>query len=129
MPILAREIGDEEELTQYGTTIDPFRNQPRWGREGAVSVLLGGWHPLEASRKVRGIALEDGTDAARYTTAGTLRAQGFRVTHTPGYRNPDHVSVHFSGEWDEQVCEAFDRCFGPTEVGEVDEIDFDEGGE
>jgi hypothetical protein len=129
VPIIAREIGDEEELTQYGTTTDQFRKRPRWGKENAVSLLLGGWHPLEASRKVRGIALEDGTDAARYTTAGTLRANGFRVTHTPGYRNRDHVSVHFDGVWDEQVCEAFDRCFSPIEVDEVTEVDFDEGGE
>ena len=123
MPIVSRAIDDEEELTQYGTTTDRFRNEPRWLREDAVSLLLGGWHPLAASQKVRGIALEDGTDAARYTTAGTLRARGFSVTHAPGRKNPDHVVVSFDGVWDEQVCEAFDECFGPIEVDEIHQID------
>lgn len=102
MPRPPRLIGDDEELTQYGVTTDPFRNQPRWRQEEAVSLLVGAWDSLEAGYRVRGQALEDGTDAARYTTVGALRAKGFIVTNTPTKRNPDHVSVSWDGEWDQK---------------------------
>lgn len=113
-----RPIADGEELTQYGTTTEPFRNEPRWWKESAVSLVLGGWDPLAAGEIVRGWALDDGTDAARYTTAGTLRSKGFTVTHRPTKRNSEHVTVTVDGAWDVSVCQAFDGCFGVIEVGE-----------
>jgi hypothetical protein len=70
-------------LTQYGTTKEAFRTCPRAGIEDAVSLLLGGFGPLDAGDRVRGRALDDGSDAARYTTAGRLRWAGFEVTNTP----------------------------------------------
>jgi hypothetical protein len=111
-----RTIEDEEELTQYGTTTEPFRNEPRWWKEQAVSLIAGGWHPLAAAQKVRGFALEDGTDAARYAKAGALRAAGFTVAHKPTKRNDDHVSVS-RADWD---AKAFDDCFGDVEVAEME---------
>jgi hypothetical protein len=127
-----REIGAEEELTQYGTVTEPFRTRPRPGIENAVSLLAGGFSPLEAGDRVRRQALNDGTDAARYTTAGALRAAGFDVTHTPTKRNADHVSVEFVGEWDDKASVRFDACFGDVEVADPprynddDETDLDD---
>lgn len=109
-----RHIEDDEALTQYGTTTDPWRVEPRWDREKAVSLLLGEWTPEGAGDKIRGSgALGDGTDAARYSTAGTLRKQGFAVIHTPNFRNPDHVAVRR----DPWLAGEFNGCFGNVQVG------------
>lgn len=128
-PVPPRPIGDDEELTQYGTTTEPFRNEPRWVRENAVSLLLGGWEPLAAGHKVRRHgALDDGTDAARYTSAGTLRVKGFTVEHDPGRKNPDHVRVTRLGPWDAAVCQDFDACFSEVQVDPTPREEEDERG-
>lgn len=96
-------------------TTDPLRNKPRVPQDhGAVSLLLGGWTPEAAGECIRSHgALNDGTDAARYTTAASLRSSGFVVTHTPSRGIPEHVSVT-SAAWD---AEAFHACFGPVQEG------------
>ena len=71
----------------------------------------------------RGLPLGGGRDAARYTTAGILRSRGFLVTHTPTKRIPEHVSVSKDGEWDVDVCNDFDSCFGNVEVANLDDAE------
>jgi hypothetical protein len=106
------ELDDDQVLTQYGTASDGFRCQPRWSKEDALSLIRGRLSGEEASRVVRrGRLLGEGRDLARYTSAGTLRRAGFEVLHTPTRLNPDHVSVRFKDDWDEEVCDAFDDAF------------------
>lgn len=123
----AREILDDEELSQYGTVTDDWRNQPR-PFETDVSLLLGRWDPVSAGDVIRwrgGGALQDGTEVIRCTTAGTLRSAGFRVHHTPNRRNPDHVSVTAVGTWNSG---AFERCFTEYQVAPepVDQLEEEE---
>jgi hypothetical protein len=114
-----RHIEDDEVLTQYGTTDQDFHTEPRVAGVQGMSVIAGGWDPIAAGDIVRySGALGDGTDAARYTTAGTLRAEGLEVTHTPNRRNPEHVRVQGPGDWGPDESAAFDRSFGPIQVGE-----------
>lgn len=108
----ARPIDDEEWLTQYGTQGQPFRNEPRWSQENEVSLLLGRLSVERAAELVTRRRLFPDHDRTRYTTAGSLRRQGFRVTHTPTKRNSAHVSVGRDDDWGSSCCTAFDGCFG-----------------
>jgi hypothetical protein len=104
----ARPIGDKEVLTHYGIG-NEFRTTPRWRIEESMSLLVGQLTGEEAAARIlKGGPRGDGSDCARYTTAGRLRQAGFTVVHTPNRKNPDHVSVSCEGPWDD---EAFDGCF------------------
>jgi hypothetical protein len=108
------DLADDQVLTQYGTTTQPWRTAPRMRDRGAVSLIMGNLTGPVAGAVVRANGpYGDGTDAARTTTAGTLRAHGFRPSHSPSKGNPLHVSVAAEREWDE---DAFDRCFGEPQV-------------
>jgi hypothetical protein len=48
----------------------------------------------------------------RYTTVAALSAAGFRVQSDPTPAIPDHVLVLAEDEWDDEVAERFDACFG-----------------
>lgn len=112
-------LPDDQELTQCGTKLAGgsyrFRNMPRTERdppERSLSLLRGALTPHEAMTAAFGTHRKCHRDAARQTTAGTLREVGFRVEHTPRYPlSPDHVSVYWSGDWDDDVGDLFDGCF------------------
>jgi hypothetical protein len=103
-------------LTQYGRH-EPggFRVRPRRGIETGVSLIAGRLRPEVARALVvrRGI-YRPGVDAVRYTTVGDLADAGFDVRADPTPAIPDHVLVRFPGEWDDDVGERFDACFGPV---------------
>ncbi len=113
-----RYIDDDESLTQHGThradgTFN-FRTSLRHDRapvEQSMSLLCGALDPGAAATARHGNPPRP-RDAARLTTAGTLRAEGFRVEHTPRLpSSPLHVSVYWDGEWDDEVANKFDSCF------------------
>ncbi|GAA4637776.1 hypothetical protein GCM10023196_092950 [Actinoallomurus vinaceus] len=57
-------------------------------------------------------------DGVRYITAGSLRAAGFQVWHTPTALNSDHVSVaNLDGNvaWTEDEIRAFKACLKGAE--------------
>lgn len=77
-----------------------------------MSLILGDLSPHEAILAAFGSHRKCSADASRTTTAGTLRAVGFRVEHTPRLpASPLHVSVYWDGEWDDDVQRAFGGCF------------------
>lgn len=93
------------------TAGQPFRCRPRIPRDqGAVSLLLGHYDEEEAAQIVARHGKLPG-DVVRYTTAGTLRALGFVVSHTPTKRTATHVSVEFPGTWDDKTDELFEEAF------------------
>lgn len=111
-----REILDDEPLTQYGY-MGVFRNALRVDiLEPELSLLAGRLTGAEAGAIVRNdqtvIQFPEG-HGARHTTAGTLRAAGFMVFHSPSKKNPRHVSAQWPESWDDRVSEAFDECFEP----------------
>lgn len=109
-------LGPEDVLTQYGRT-DPtgFRVRPRSGVEEGISLIAGQLSAEEARRLVvRKGFYRPGVDAVRHTTAGDLEDAGFRVRRDPTPVIPDHVLVEFPGQWDDEVTERFDACFGPV---------------
>lgn len=121
MGLTAKPIGDDEWLTQYGTlhpitSDEVFPHEPRWNQENDLSMLWGWLSVAEATAAVRGRHPTPDRDAVRYTTAGTLRAEGFTVEHTPRLRNRNHVSVTLNGDWDASMCQALDASF--TEAGQ-----------
>lgn len=102
-------------LTQYGRRdATGFRVRPRLNVEAGVSVIAGRHRPEVARAMVvrRGI-YRPGVDAVRYTTVGDLIDAGFDVVRDPTPAIPDHVLVRHEGEWDDDVAERFDACFGP----------------
>jgi len=117
-----RAIGDDEVLTQHGVRLTHgtfrFRNRLRADKEPPeldMSLILGEVTPNEAGAiRFRGprTAKDLSRDAVRTTTAGTLRAAGFVVFHTPRRLNRRHVSVYRDEQWDDVVAMKFDRCFG-----------------
>jgi hypothetical protein len=122
------DIPDDAPLTQYGEirpSKEPqFRKKPREEIfETDVSLIWGRLTPSEASRRVTHVVSP--LAAARYTTAGALRAVGFAVRHTPGRSNPKHVSVVPDTEhpepadWDDSMAESFDKCFTEPVGGET----------
>jgi hypothetical protein len=125
-----REISDDEYVTQVGsvsrrgsniwsTPRFSFRSAPRADVDkGAMSVILGRV-PIEKAVPLvarRADAAGSG-DAVRYALVSDLRKEGFSVEHTPSRTIPDHGSVRWEGEWDEQAFEAFDNCFGEYAIG------------
>lgn len=121
---MAREITDPETLTQCGTRRADgtfrFWNRPRDFRdppEVSLSLLLGSFDdPGDAAALAFGRSPEK-RDATRETTASALKGAGFTVAHTPNPRNPDHVSVYWDGDWDDDVGTRFNDCFGEPRGG------------
>lgn len=115
------ELADDQVLTQYGNRAypagEPFRHRPREGKETEISLMAGRLSVDDAARAVsRGRRSAYPDDGVRYTTAGRLRAGGFKVTSTPSRLIPNHVSTALVGEkdWTESVCAEFDACFTET---------------
>ena len=101
-------------LTQYGRRTSGFRCEPR-ADEPDVSLLLGQLTADEARILVVpwGHTTED--DMVRYALADCLRDKGFTICLTPSRMIPGHVSVEYEGEWNDDMCEAFDECFTEPE--------------
>lgn len=90
--------------------------------EDGLSGTRGRLTPGEAYRVVRGSKGHvNKDDGVCYATAGKLRANGFTVEHTPGLRNPDHVTISYDGDWDESVALLFKTSFS-------EEVWHEEGG-
>jgi hypothetical protein len=107
-------------VTQYGRRdASGFRVRPRPGVEEGVSLIAGRLDTSEAHRLVvrRGLPLP-GVDAVRHTTVGDLQDAGFLVRAVPTRAIPDHVLVGYDGQWDDEVAERFDACFGPLDEEE-----------
>jgi len=108
--IVAREIRDEEYVSQYGSRLTgqpEFRDRPREKDHGALSSILGQVTAAEARRRVRQAGSPNSGDGVRYAKVGDLRAHGFTVTHSPWPRNTKHVSIRYPGDWDDQVAGTF----------------------
>lgn len=121
-----QELRDDVELTQYGEDGDGFRNHLRVPiGETEMSLIIGRQSKMAVALLVTKTAPP--WAIARYTTAGTLRAAGFRVTHSPTRGNPLHVSVfppsgpHGPGDWDEGMATSFDKCFTEFTGGDTRE--------
>ena len=116
----------DQKLTQCGIQYFHgsfrFPNSLRSDRdppEVSMSVLLGTFAPSEAQIEAYGPGHgPKPRDAVRRTTAGRLREAGFRVVHTPRVpMSPNHVSVYWDGDWDDDVTAVFDECFDEAEGG------------
>lgn len=108
-----RKIGDDEYVTQYGSQSNKpaFWDRPRPKDRGALSVTLGRLAPAEIRRLVRLGGAPTSEDGARYARTGDLRKRGFRVTHRPSGRNPDHAVIRYPKEWDDPVAGIFNENF------------------
>jgi hypothetical protein len=110
----------ESALTQYGRRDNSgFRVRPRPGVEDGISLIAGRLGVVQAHRLVvrRGSPLV-GVDAVRHTTVDDLEDAGFVVQPAPTRAIPDHVLVRYEGQWDDEVAERFDACFGPLDEEE-----------
>lgn len=114
--VSAREIGDDEYVSQYGSRMTgkpDFRDRPRSTDRDALSGIVGQVTAAEARRLVRTAGPATDDDGVRDVLAGDLRQQGFVVTHTPTRRNKRHVSIRYPvGAWDDPVAGMFDERFG-----------------
>lgn len=107
----------ETPLTQYGRTDSTgFRVRPRAGVEQGISLIAGRLSAAEARHLVvrRGF-YRPGVDTARYTTVQHLLDGGFAVRRDPTPAIADHVLVEYQDEWDDEVAQRFDDCFGSPE--------------
>jgi hypothetical protein len=126
--VSGRRIEDDDPLTQHGRQMSDgsfdFRNRLRVTLsppETTMSLLDGRFSPDEAGELRFGHRRRNQRhpNAARYTTAGKLRNEGFQVTHTPRLpMSPNHVSVTWDGDWDGEVAGRFDACFDGEQGGE-----------
>jgi hypothetical protein len=113
------ELRPETVLTQYGREPSGFRVRPRPGVEDAVSLITGRLDVAEAHHLVvRRGSPHPGVDAVRYTTVLGLQDAGFEVRAAPTRAIPDHVLVGYEGQWNDEVAERFDACFGPLDEEE-----------
>jgi hypothetical protein len=109
-------------LTQFGMRTGPglanFRMAPR-PHEQDVSLLAGRLTPRQAAKAVRHGRPEyfPGRDVVRYTTVERLVVAGFRVESTPSPMIPNHISVEYDGDWNDDVAKRFDGCFDPPAKG------------
>ena len=107
-------------VTQYGRRdASGFRVRPRPGVEEGVSLIARRLDVAVAHRLVvrRGFPQPD-VDVVRHTTVGDLEDAGFLVRAAPTRAIPDHVLVGYNGQWDDEVAERFDACFGPLDEEE-----------
>jgi hypothetical protein len=114
------DLPDELRLTQYGEGPpygDGFRDRLREDiGETELSMILGEVDvPGAAVLVTRYLAP---TAVARVTSAGRLRAAGFRVIHSPTKTNRLHVSIYppltttgEPAEWDSEPANRFNACF------------------
>lgn len=104
---------DESEITQWGRRASGFKNRPMEGYD-SLSALRGKVGLEEATKVVAKRPLIPG-DGIRIASVEILLNSGFVVRPTPTLLNPLHVSIEYSGNWDETICMALDQCFGqPT---------------
>lgn len=126
MPPDPIELPGDLRLTQYGERPpygDGFRDMLREDiGETELSMILGEVDALAAAVLVTRY-LAPGA-AARVTTAGRLRAAGFRVVHSPTKTNRLHVSVFpplsavgEPAEWGREMADRFNSCFTVSEEG------------
>jgi len=107
----------DEEVTQYGRRDGTsFKNRPATG--SALSAIRGRVSVEEACRRVTGRRQARPTDGVRVASVETLLNSGFTVRATPSRMNDLHVSIEYSGDWDDTVSESFDRCFGDPVYGD-----------
>jgi hypothetical protein len=121
-----QELADHVELTQYGELGIPFRNYLRVDiGEPEMSLIMGRQTAMAAALLVTKTVPP--CAAARWTTAGQLRAQGFVVLHSPTKGNPLHVSVFPPGgpqepiEWEDTLANRFHQCFTVDKGGDTNE--------
>ncbi|WP_193607146.1 hypothetical protein [Nocardioides lijunqiniae] len=106
------EPGDHETLTQLVFAHDDPQNAPKPKDFDGVSVLRGHLGTLEAAGFVRRARWAYPGDRVRYSNVGKLREAGFTVTFSPSRNIPIHVSVSCEAEWDQNLSDQFDACFG-----------------
>lgn len=99
-------------LTHYGRTTSGFKSAPSSnGEEKGLSLIAGRLTPEMATELVCRREADE-KDVVRHTLVSRLLEAGFVVKRTPiDPTNPDHVSVEYPGDWDDTVCERFDKCF------------------
>lgn len=118
-----QDLPDDLRLTQFGdqsTFGQGFRDRLREEiGETEISLILGEVDASAASMLV--LKYLAPWAARRVTTAGALRAAGFRVVHSPTKTNRLHVSVYGPEqvEWDVDLAEKFNACFTEHESTEV----------
>jgi hypothetical protein len=107
-------IGDDEELTHYGTESTGFRDAPREKDQDGLSLIRGHVTVDEACSFVRpGVSCSNHSDCrTRYTTAKRLRQAGFIVSLRPSKRNALHVRLTTTLSWADATSQAFNLCFG-----------------
>lgn len=117
-PDPAPPLGPEEEVTQYGRRDATwFKNRPE---EGNVLSAIRGRVSLEvACDCVKGKPPKS-EDGIRFASVECLLTSGFAVLATPHRLNRLHVSIEYSGTWDDTVSEGFDSCFGEPVFREDD---------
>jgi hypothetical protein len=110
-------LAGDEWATQYGQVSTGFRRKPRWrvDRQG-VSLIRGYLSPREATLIVQRREPRRSDDCVRHALISRLQDVGFVVKPAPTRTNPDHLRVEYPGEWDDDVGERFDGCFGQTLV-------------
>ncbi|MEU7004791.1 hypothetical protein [Nonomuraea sp. NPDC046570] len=118
-------IADDEVLTEYGDRDRPVKGKPfkdhpvRPDIKNAVSLMRGKLTVDEAVANFPNrLAVAREGEGVRYTTAGALREQEFRVEYTPSEWNPSHVSVEnldARREWTDDDSARFNECFGEPE--------------
>lgn len=115
MAVPAREIGDDEVLTQFGKVeggLPAFHESPRAKDRNGLSMILGQVSVDIACKLVQPDGCVDHHQCrVRTTTAQTLRQAQLVVEHAPTKRNPSHVRVYPSVTWDDNISEAFHLCF------------------
>jgi hypothetical protein len=94
----ARDIADEEYLTQYGqegSEGSQFRGQPRFDQTGEqdLSMLVGKFSAQEALELIASHRSVTPRDSVRYFLVKDLRERDYVITHTPTLKNPYHISV------------------------------------
>ena len=85
-------------LTQYGSTDQPFRAQPRFEGLQVVEVevsMVRGRRSVEETAQLISKKPPKPAAAVCFFRTADLWLKGYLVAHTPNERNPNHVSVHY----------------------------------
>lgn len=113
-------VESDDWLTQYGRHSSGFRRKPRKS-EAAISLILGRLTLEQTVQIVPETEEPTEDDRVRYVLAERLIEQGFEALRTPTRKNPDHVSVAWPGDWDDDVADTFESCFEGAEEERDDE--------